>query len=126
MIQIPPCKYFLYGDKKTMIIINTTFSFNMLKDLENVNISAEVITWEEFDGALEAMKIQHHPCFQARNDMGHESTANLVKGYAYRRTSALEKGDVLYIPQYRGPRLKEGQITLPEGAKIVPLKITIN
>ena len=42
-----------------------------------------------------------------------------------RRNVTLSKGDVLILGQYSGPRLPEGATTLPEGATIRWLKVTL-
>jgi hypothetical protein len=38
---------------------------------------------------------------------------------------SLAEADTLIVAQYRGPRLPEGAITLPEGAEIVFFKVRI-
>jgi hypothetical protein len=49
--------------------------------------------------------------------VGHPDTA-AVLGVAFNRaTLRLNAGDVLYVAQYVGPRLPEGTVTLPEGAR---------
>lgn len=63
--------------------------------------------------------------------IGHADTAAVVSGLlgrpaAFNRTNVrLQKGDVLYVAQVTGGRLPEGATTLPEGVKIVFLKVTV-
>jgi len=65
------------------------------------------------------------------SSVGHADTAAVyadVLGMevpAVRSTVALEKGDLAIIGQYRGPRLPEGASTLPEGATIQWLRLTV-
>lgn len=62
--------------------------------------------------------------------IGHADTARIVSGIlgyevpANRMNVSLEEGDVLFVAQYKGPRLPEGATTLPEGASIEFLEIT--
>ena len=55
---------------------------------------------------------------------GHSDTAELVsamlgvKVETNRVSTALRSGDQLMVAQYNGPRLPEGAISLPEGAKV--------
>lgn len=65
------------------------------------------------------------------SSVGHADTATLFTAVlgmevpAVRSTVSLEKGDVAIIGQYRGSRLPEGAQTLPEGATIQWLRITV-
>lgn len=65
------------------------------------------------------------------SSVGHADTAAVytdVLGInipAVRSTIALQKGDLAIIGQYRGPRLPEGAHTLPEGATIQWLRLTV-
>lgn len=107
------------------VYVGTAFTFNMVEDLTNINVDANPISWEEFDAVLFAMNKQHSEFIECMNGMGHESTAQMVHSHSYRRSLSLKSGDVLYIPQYRGPRLPEGATQLPKGAILVPIKVTI-
>jgi hypothetical protein len=42
-----------------------------------------------------------------------------------RATVQLTAGDVLFVAQYSGPRLPEGATSLPDGAKIEFLRVTL-
>ena len=63
--------------------------------------------------------------------VGHADTANVfgsVLGCAVatnRVTVSLESGDVILVGQYRGPRLEEGATTLPQGATIQWLLVSV-
>lgn len=51
--------------------------------------------------------------------IGHRDIAQIV-GFPFRRESVeAEPGDILLICQYRGPRLPEGTVALPENATIL-------
>ena len=62
--------------------------------------------------------------------IGHADTARVVSsilGYevpANRVNVSLEKDDVLFVAQYKGPRLPEGATQLPDGATLEFLEIT--
>ena len=62
--------------------------------------------------------------------IGHADTAKIVSGIlnyevpANRVNVTLESGDVLYVAQYKGPRLPEGATQLPEGATLEFIEIT--
>lgn len=56
--------------------------------------------------------------------IGHPDTARVVGNILHqdipfnRETYTAQKGDVLYVAQYAGPRLPEGATQLPDGASI--------
>ena len=62
--------------------------------------------------------------------IGHADTARVVSGIlgyevpANRMNVSLEKDDVLFVAQYKGPRLPEGATQLPEGATLEFIEIT--
>ncbi len=64
--------------------------------------------------------------------VGHASSAAVFAGLLgcpcaeNRATVALAQGDTLYVGQYSGPRLPEGATTLPEGAAIRWLEVTLH
>lgn len=103
-----------------MVILNA-FSLNMVEDLSSFQISGKEISVKE--AAVLASK--------AESAVGHADTAavfSTVLGVtvpANRTTVSLEKGDVVLVGQYRGPRLEEGATTLPEGAQIVWVLVEI-
>ena len=63
--------------------------------------------------------------------IGHPDTARVVSGILGREVPAnrvnvsLSNDDVLFVAQYRGPRLPEGATVLPEGATLEFMEITI-
>ena len=63
--------------------------------------------------------------------IGHKDTANVVSNVlgievpAQRRYGKILPGETVLIAQYIGSRLPEGATELPEGGKIVFLKVTI-
>ena len=67
----------------------------------------------------------------ATSAIGHADTANVVSTILGRKVPAnrtnvlLTEEDTLYVAQYRGPRLPEGATTLPEGATIEFLEVTV-
>ena len=115
----------MLSPKKTNVYVGTAFTFNMVEDLTNINVEANPISWEEMDACLFAMKKQHSEFVEVINGMGHESTSQMLGEHSYRRSLSLKKGDILYIPQYRGPRLPEGETKLPKGALLVPIRVEI-
>jgi len=61
----------------------------------------------------------------AKSIIGHADTA-AVAGFPFNReTVSLNYGDVLYVCQLIGGRLPEGAKTLPEGFKLVWLRVEI-
>lgn len=63
--------------------------------------------------------------------IGHPDTASVVSNILgfetpYNRVSlTLESDDVLYVAQYKGPRLPEGATELPEGATLEFLEVSL-
>ncbi|MBR3134534.1 MAG: DUF1874 domain-containing protein [Clostridia bacterium] len=63
--------------------------------------------------------------------IGHPDTASLLSSYLDRKvevnrtTLTLTTDDVLYVAQYRGPRLPEGATELPNGASLVFFEVTL-
>ena len=61
--------------------------------------------------------------------VGHADTARVISSIlgwevpANRVSYSVEKGDILYVAQYTGPRLVEGATELPDGATIKFYKI---
>jgi hypothetical protein len=102
-----------------MMKILNAFSANMLTFPVAVEF-AEV--------AVEEATVLARECESA---VGHADTAAVfgavlgVPVQANRATVALKSGDVALLGQYQGPRLPEGATTLPAGAKIVWLRVTV-
>ena len=68
----------------------------------------------------------------AESVIGHEDTARIVGSIlgrevkANRKSILLDDLTVLYVAQYKGPRLPEGATTLPEGATIEFLRVMLS
>lgn len=96
--------------------LGNAFSLNMLKDDCDITIK----TIKKGDIPQDVISV-----------VGHEATSQILTNelgfnVAFNRaTLTLEKGDILYIGQYRGPRLEEGTTILPQGATIEYKKVTI-
>lgn len=67
----------------------------------------------------------------AESVWGHEQSAPLLaaligREVQYNRTSVhMDKGDVMYLAQYAGPRLPEGATELPDGARFNWVVVTV-
>lgn len=101
-----------------MIYLVNSFSLNMLDEMEHANIFVRRINRDE------VIELMHEPFVAA---IGHANTAQLVGDILFpetgafffnRTTVACKPGDQLIVAQYRGPRLPEGQVELPNGASI--------
>jgi hypothetical protein len=68
---------------------------------------------------------------QLDSAVGHADTATVLGSQlgmsvpTNRCNVSLKKGDVVMVGQYRGPRLPEGATTLPDGATIQWLKVSL-
>jgi len=100
------------------VYLVNSFSLNMLDELEHARLSIRVISKDEI---YELMDENFIPA------IGHANTAILVGDILFpetgafffnRETVALKSGDACVVAQYRGPRLPEGQVFLPNGASI--------
>jgi hypothetical protein len=103
-----------------MFLLNA-FSLNMLAEFPAQPLFEE-ISLDEVQKSLED---------GFTSAVGHADTAAVFSSQlgievpANRTTVSLKKGDTAVIGQYRGPRLPEGATTLPEGASIVWLQVTV-
>ena len=99
--------------------LGNAFSLGMLSN--NALVEVKFVTVEE------AKKLAAN----AKSVVGHQDTANLyatVLGMPVefnRVTSKLAAGDELVVGQYSGPRLPEGAVSLPEGASIQWMHVTV-
>lgn len=97
--------------------ITNAFSLNMLSDIENGLEYTIKTTTKRLDQA----KIYAVGMMSA---VGHADTANLFSNIlgievpVNRGTLQLKPGDWLLVGQYKGPRLPEGCVKLPEGASV--------
>jgi hypothetical protein len=101
--------------------ITNAFSLNMLRDPAGTRIDVRALTEDE---ARERART-------ARSAVGHADTARVIADRlgvpvaTNRDTVVLDDGDVLLVAQLRGPRLPEGATTLPAGAQLVWLQVTV-
>jgi len=108
-----------------MLYLANAFSLGMLDCLSEtgeVNLNVQSITIEDAKGFLNGT---WESC------VGHADTALLLsemlgaKVEMRRVSTSLEVGDRLVVAQYNGPRLPEGATSLPEGAKIRWMIVTV-
>lgn len=104
------------------MLICSAFSPNMLSAFP-ADVKFEEISLDEAK-ALTAAGFE--------SAVGHASTAAVFGAElgaevpANRATVSLQKGDAVLVGQYRGPRLEEGATSLPPGATIVWLRVSVN
>lgn len=100
--------------------ICNAFSLNMLATLP-ASVKVEEVSLTD----ARNLAINGESC------VGHASTAAVFQDVLEvpvamaRATVSLVKGDTVLVGQYVGPRLEEGVTTLPEGATIKWLKVTV-
>lgn len=105
------------------VYVSNAFSLNMLDTSDDVTITVKSMSPAEVAVFLHFNKWE--------SAWGHPSSAPLygniigVEIPINRTSLSLEKGDVLVVGQYKGPRLEEGVTELPEGAKFETLKVEI-
>ena len=98
------------------VFVGNVFTFGFLAN-KNVDIKSREITWAEFDKVLNSGNFINY--------MGHADVAHMVGLEMNRISISVNKGDVVYLAQYDGPRLPEGCTVLPEGASLVPIKVEV-
>ena len=111
--------------RKRRVVIANAFSLNMLTldvgatDLQVCRIPPEYIRQEIAEaGGFESI-------------VGHADTAAIFSSLlgldvpCNRATFQLEEDVILFVGQYKGPRLPEGATSLPEGAKVEWAMVTI-
>lgn len=97
------------------IYVGNTFTVNFLAQL-SCTVEFKEISWAEFDEIISGDFV---------NYFGHEDVAKMVGLTQNRISIAAEPGDIVVFSQYRGPRLPEGTIELPEGATLIPVMAII-
>lgn len=91
------------------IYLSNAFSLGMLDLSEQKSLNIRPVMPEQIP--QEAVSV-----------IGHPDTAKILSGILgfdvpfNRAGIKLNEGDVLYVAQYKGPRLPEGATVLPEGA----------
>ena len=102
------------GDK----IVGNAFTYGFLNSFDyEIKTIVSKITWEEFDKEIENVDMSY---------MGHEDTAIMTHTIFNRVTIRAKPGVTIILAQYDGPRLPEGTTTLPEGAKLTPLRVKVD
>mgnify|MGYP003617133033 FL=1 len=97
------------------IYLSNAFSLSMIAHLGHcdLDVTTNICNYQQMVEALKPISV-----------VGHEDTANLFSNILCmdvpmnRVSVTLEKGDILIVGQYTGPRLPEGTSILPEGASI--------
>ena len=97
------------------IYLSNAFSLSMIAHLGHcdLDVTTNICNYQQMVEDLKPTSI-----------VGHQDTANLFSNILCmdvpmnRVSVTLEKGDILIVGQYTGPRLPEGTSILPEGASI--------
>ncbi len=115
-----------------MLYICNSFSLAMLPAwrLTNVEVPSTLVVQPVVDpvDALEMAELHGHKVMSA---VGHADTAAVLSSVlernvtCHRMTVTMEPGDILLVGQLTGPRLAEGATTLPVGAVINWLMVSI-
>ena len=102
-----------------MFILTNAFSLNMLDDASEHNVKIKKLSLAS--ARIAAANLD-------KNAIGHQDTAAVVENVltngegglptAERSTVVMDNDTELLVAQYRGPRLEEGAVVLPEGATI--------
>lgn len=116
--------YVISSERRPGMYITNSFSLNMLTDLD------ATIHTREIAPADVAVLVRDHHVYSA---IGHADTAAVVSDAigvelpANRATIKLEAGvnTQVIVAQYLGPRLPEGATTLPEGAAVRFIVVTV-
>lgn len=112
------------GMKQLKTYFGNAFSINMVRDFP-CNIKINQIDESEYEFNL--FKLQGAIVDkEVISVVGHEQLARILSIPMNRISVTLEKGDILWVAQYRGPRLEEGATSLPEGSKIELYKVEIS
>jgi len=94
------------------VYLSNAFSLNMLK-VGSEGVHADINFVTPADIPADAINIIGHP------DIATIVSSILERDIPVNRvTATLCAGDILYVVQYRGPRLPVGATTLPENAKL--------
>ena len=110
-------------EKLSIRFVCNAFSLNMLSSL-----TANVRCLEISEAAAASL---YHESGTIPSAVGHADTANLFSTILgaevkpARMTVSLVQGDRILVGQYSGPRLPEGATTLPEGASVKWVVVTI-
>lgn len=120
------------------IIFNSVYTPNMCECICGNSTDDFPTTWENISATVK-MIIESPKRFyvigfgfvELIGSFGHQTTADLIEereGIKIpfgRVTAKMHKGWVI-VPAYSGPRLAEGETSLPKGAKLVPMVTLVN
>jgi hypothetical protein len=112
-----------------MLAITNAFSLNMLP--ASFAGGSLRITPLDVAGVLDHLQFISEEGCAAASAVGHADTAAVFSAVlgmdipARRVNITLDEGDIIFVGQYKGPRLPEGTKVLPEGASIEWYKITL-
>jgi len=110
-----------------MKILNA-FSLNMLS-VTTAKISTQEVDIETLKAEL-CLKDEDGYAIIVNSFIGHADTANILSNLLGRtipmnRESISLGNETVLVAQYSGPRLPEGATTLPQGAKFVFYRVTV-
>lgn len=103
------------------VLLGNAFSLNMVQG--NKTLKTRVLDVEDVQYILKERAVV--------SAVGHDTTAVIFSSMlghqitSNRTTVKLESGDDFIVGQYKGPRLEEGSTSLPEGAKIEWIMVTV-
>ena len=109
--------------------IGSVFTFGFLTNPELGGcITYQEIAWREFEYYVKKMNTSD--LYRRKDEVyvnftGHEQTAQILQIPMNRITIRAKPGDKIVWAQYKGPRLEEGSITVPDDAEFTPMKAEI-
>lgn len=111
----------MYRFQHRPVLLGNAFSLNMIQG--NKTLKTRVLDVEDVQYILKERAVT--------SAVGHDTTAVIFSSMlghqitSNRTTVKLETGDDFIVGQYKGPRLEEGSTSLPEGAKIEWIMVTV-
>lgn len=103
------------------VLLGNAFSLNMIQG--NKTLKTRVLDVEDVQDILKERAVV--------SVVGHDTTAVIFSSMlgshipSNRTTVKLEAGDDFIVGQYKGPRLEEGSTSLPDGASIEWIMVTV-
>lgn len=101
-----------------MNYISNAFSLNMLEIKDFTLVRAKNVKPTDVPNDVKSVIGHKETAYIVGEILGHEVDCE-------RSNLQLKEGDILYVAQYKGPRLPEGATSLPEGATITFMEVTI-
>lgn len=101
-----------------MAFITNSFSINMIASMDAASVKFTKISAADVPQTVESALGHADIATVVSADLGITLPVNRV-------SNSLQKGDVIYVAQYVGPRLPEGAVALPEGATINYYKVEV-